>query len=133
MILSIVSMEGLLYEGEAKEVYAPGEGGELGIYDNHTPIIATLKPGEVRYVENDQMNSTYISGGILEVKNNAVVVFSDTAVRSSDLDEKKILEAKKDAERALGDHLSNEEVASTEAAIAQAIAQLRLIEKYRKG
>lgn len=132
MILSIVSVEGLLYEGNAREVYAPGEGGELGIYDNHTPIIAALKQGEVRYIEERETNSIYISGGLIEVKSNAVVIFSDTAVRSSDLDEKLILEAKIEAEKALGDHLSDEEVASTEAAIAQAISQLKLIEKYRK-
>jgi F0F1-type ATP synthase epsilon subunit len=40
------------------------------------------------------IESIYVSGGIVEVQPDVVTIFSDTAIRASDLNEAKALEAK---------------------------------------
>jgi F-type H+-transporting ATPase subunit epsilon len=114
-------------------VYAPGEMGELGIAPRHTPLITRLKPGDVR-VEDDhgEMQHFYVSGGMLEVQPDVVTVLADTAIRAENIDEAKALEAKRRAEDALAGQTAEFEYAKAQAELAEAIAQLRAIEKLRK-
>jgi hypothetical protein len=49
------------------------------------------KPGEVRIETDTGVESIYVSGGIVEVQPNVVTIFSDTAIRASDLNEAKLL------------------------------------------
>jgi len=58
-------------------------------------------------------------------------VLADTAIRAKDLDEAKALEAKREAEQAMVNKTSKEEVAAAEAELAGALAQLAAIRKLR--
>ncbi|MBK1647593.1 F0F1 ATP synthase subunit epsilon [Rhabdochromatium marinum] len=131
--VDIVSAEGAIHSGLAAMVYAPGEMGELGIAPRHTPLITRLKPGDVR-VEDDKggMEHFYVSGGMLEVQPDVVTVLADTAIRAQNIDEAKALEAKRRAEDALAGKTAEFEYAKAQAELAEAIAQLRAIEKLRK-
>ena len=60
-----------------------------------------------------------------------VTVLADTAIRAKDLDEVKALEAKKSAEEAMQHKSSKEEIATAEAELAIAMAQLEAIRKMR--
>jgi ATP synthase F1 epsilon subunit len=75
-------------------VFAPASTGELGIYPKHVALLSVLKPGEVRIETDTGVESIYVSGGIVEVQPDVVTIFSDTAIRTSDLNEAKALEAK---------------------------------------
>jgi F-type H+-transporting ATPase subunit epsilon len=131
--VDIVSAEGSIHSGQARMVYAPAEMGEVGIAPRHSPLITRLKPGDVRVEqENGQVEHFYVSGGILEVQPSIVTVLADTAVRAHDLDEAAALEAKRRAEDALAGHTAQFEYAKAQAELAEAIAQLRAIEKLRK-
>ncbi|MBK1700295.1 F0F1 ATP synthase subunit epsilon [Thiococcus pfennigii] len=131
--VDIVSAEGAIHSGLATMVYAPGEMGELGIAPRHTPLITRLKAGDVR-VEHDggEMEHFYVSGGMLEVQPDVVTVLADTALRARDLDEAAALEAKRRAEDALAGRSAELEYAKAQAELAEAVAQLRAIEKLRK-
>lgn len=131
--VDIVSAEGAIHSGLATMVYAPGEMGELGIAPRHTPLITRLKPGDVR-VERDggEMEHFYVSGGMLEVQPDVVTVLADTALRARDIDEAAALEAKRRAEDALAGQTAELEYAKAQAELAEAVAQLRAIEKLRK-
>ncbi len=132
MRVEIVSASEELYSGEAKMVFASASQGAVGIMPNHTPFLTTLKPGEVKVetVEGD-IQSIYVSGGILEVQPDIVTVLSDTAIRAKDLDEARALEAKEAAETALENQQEGQELATTESALAEAMAQLQMISKIR--
>ena len=131
--VDIVSAEGQVFSGPATMVFAPAEMGELGIAPRHTQLLTRLVPGEVR-IQDQQGNeqSFFVSGGMLEVQPHVVTVLSDTAVRAADLDEAAALEAKKRAEDLLADREAEIDYAKAEAELAEAIAQLRAIEKMRK-
>ncbi len=132
--VDVVSAEELIFSGLAEIVIVPGEMGELGIYPRHTPLLTRIKPGSVRIKRPDQAKEEliYVSGGMLEVQPNLVTILSDTAIRSKDLDESRALEAKQAAEESMKNRTSDLDYAQAEAELAQAIAQLRIIQQIRK-
>lgn len=131
--VDIVSAEKSLYSGIAEMVVAPGERGELGIYPRHTPLLTTLKPGTVRIKVPNQAEEVlvYVSGGILEVQPHIATILSDTAIRGVDLDEAKVLEAKRIAEDAMKSKAATLDYAQAQIELAQAVAQLATIRKVR--
>ena len=131
--VDIVSADREIFSGTANMVVVPAEMGEVGIMPRHAPMITRMKPGEVKVqVEGQDDQFFYVSGGILEIQPHLVTVLSDTALRARDLDEAKAVEAKQRAEEALSDKRSEFEAARALAEIAEAAAQLRMIEKLRK-
>ena len=133
MHLDIVSAEQEIFSGNVKNIIAAAVLGEVGIYPKHTPMITPLKPGEIKIItEEDEEKLFFISGGVLEVQPNIVTVLADTAIRGEDLDEAKASESKKRAEEMLADKSDNIDAAKALAELAQAAAQLKMIEKLRK-
>lgn len=132
--VDVVSAEESIFSGETDFAVFPGEAGELGIYPRHAPLLTRIRPGTVRIKkpDGDDYELVYVSGGMLEVQPNLITVLADTAVRAADLDEAKALEAKKHAEEALRNRSSEIDYATAEAELAEAIAQLRAIDKLRK-
>tara|TARA_B100001559_G_scaffold240390_1_gene203402 strand:- start:1390 stop:1800 length:411 start_codon:yes stop_codon:yes gene_type:complete len=133
MHLDIVSAEEKIFSGNVKNIIAAAMMGEVGIYPKHTPMITPLKPGEVKIItEEDEEKLFFISGGVIEVQPDIVTVLADTAIRGEDIDEAKAEESKKRAEEALADKSDNIDAAKALAELAQAAAQLKVIEKIRK-
>ncbi len=131
--VDIVSAEGAIHSGKAAMVYAPAEMGEVGIAPRHTQMITRLKPGDIRVeAENGEMEHFYVSGGVLEVQPHVVTVLADTAIRAHDLDEAAALESKRKAEDAIAGQVAEFEYAKAQAELAEAVAQLRAIERLRK-
>ncbi|MDD9812484.1 MAG: F0F1 ATP synthase subunit epsilon [Gammaproteobacteria bacterium] len=131
--VEIVSAEEEIWSGEGSMVFAPGELGELGIAPKHTPLVTRLKPGDVRVQQEDGGEQFFfISGGLLEVQPHLVTVLSDTAIRADDLDQAAAEAAQKRAEEAIRDQTSAMEYAQAKAELANAVAQLRAIEKLRE-
>jgi F-type H+-transporting ATPase subunit epsilon len=131
--VEVVSAEEQIYSGEAEFVVLPGMMGELGIYPRHTPLFTQIKPGAVRIKVPNQAQEefVFIAGGFLEVQPNVVTVLADTAIRAKDLDEKAALEAKRAAEEAMQNKTSKEEIATAEAELSVAMAQLEAIRRLR--
>jgi|TARA_S200000501_G_scaffold366807_1_gene402240 F-type H+-transporting ATPase subunit epsilon len=133
MHLDIVSAEEEIFSGNVKNIIAAAMMGEVGIYPKHTPMITPLKPGEIKIItEQDEEMLFFISGGVIEVQPDIVTVLADTAIRGEDLDEAKAEESKKRAEEALADKSDNIDAAKALAELAQAAAQLKMIETIRK-
>ena len=132
--IDIVSAEEEIHSGTASVVYAPAQMGEVGIYPRHAPLLAQLKPGEVR-VETPEGEELFffVSGGLLEVQPHVVTILADTAIRARDLDEAQALEAEKRARKSMQDATGDIEFAKAKAELAQQMAQLRAIQNLRKN
>lgn len=131
--VDIVSAEGEIFSGEASMVFAPAVMGEIGIAPRHAPLLTTLKPGEVRVqTPGGEEQFFFVSGGALEIQPHLVTVLADTALRAKDLDEAAALQAKQRAEEALKNRGDTVQAAEMQVQLAQAMAQLRAIEKLRK-
>lgn len=129
----IVSAEQEIFSGAVSAVFAPAEMGEVGIFPQHAPLLTRLKPGDVRIRREDgEDRHFFVSGGILEVQPFMVTVLTDTVLRGEDLDEARAQQAKERAEETLRSKLSGQEAARALAELAEAAAQLRMIEELRK-
>jgi F-type H+-transporting ATPase subunit epsilon len=133
MQVEIVSAEEEIFSGEAELMIAPAEMGDVGVMPRHTPLITRLRPGEVRLqTQGEEEQFYFVSGGILEVQPHVVTVLADTAIRAKDLDEAQAREAKRRAEEALADRQSDIDYATAQARLAEAAAQLRMLEDIRR-
>ena len=75
MTVEILTPGNKLFSGEAKVVAVPAASGEMGILENHAPLITTLREGTVSI---DGGKETYdIKGGVLEVLNNNVIILAE--------------------------------------------------------
>jgi F-type H+-transporting ATPase subunit epsilon len=131
--LDVVSAEQRLFSGAVEKIQVTGSEGELGIFPGHTPLLTAIKPGMIRIVkENGQEEFIYLSGGVLEVQPDNVIVLADTAIRGQDLDEARALEAKRQAEENIHGSHGDVDYAQASAELAKAIAKLRVIELTKK-
>lgn len=132
--VDVVSAEEQIFSGLVEFVALPGEAGELGILPGHMPLMTRIKPGAVRLKlpQQSEEQLIFVAGGILEVQPGLVTVLADTAIRGSDLDEAKALEAKRLAEESLQNQSSKIDYAKAQAELAEAIAQISAINKLRK-
>ena len=79
MFLEIITPEKIIYEGEIKRIRLPGSKGLFEILRNHAPIISTLQNGTIRVIdENDRRLTWEITGGIVENKENIVIVLLES-------------------------------------------------------
>ncbi len=130
--VDIVSAEAEIFSGTAEMVFAPAEMGEVGIAPRHAPMLTRLKPGEVRIKNGNDEQHFFVSGGMLEIQPHIVTVLADTALRAKDIDETEALAAKQRAEQALSDRKDDFDYAKAQSELAQAIAQLRILQNLRK-
>ena len=130
--VDITSAEKAIFSGKMRMVVATGEEGEIGILPGHIPLLTTIKPGQIRLINNTGVEETfYISGGFLEIQPDQVTILADTVIRAEDIDEKRALEAKEKAEEILArkqlDHYTK-----ALAELSQAMAQISVLKKWRK-
>lgn len=133
MLLEIVSAERSLFSGQVCRIEVVGSMGELGIHPGHTPLLSPLVPGDVRVKYEDGTEGVfYLSGGMLEVQPKVVTILADVAERAEDLDESAALIAKEKAELALTDQQSEVDYSRALSELAEAVAQLRAIQRLRR-
>ena len=128
----IVSAREQIYDGEITMLIATGSEGEIGVLAGHTPMITLLKPGSMRLQTPDGNEEViYVSGGVLEIQPKLVTVLADTAARAHDVDEAKIIEARQKAEQMLANQSDSVQTNAALASLAESVAQLQTIRKYR--
>jgi F-type H+-transporting ATPase subunit epsilon len=132
--VSIVSAEEAIFSGEAELLVAPGETGELGILPGHAPLLTRIKAGTVKIKQPGKSEDEliYVSGGMMEVQPKALTILADTSIRAHDLDEAKVMEAKRLLEETLANNKIDVDRARTLAELAQTMAQLQAIQKLRR-
>ena len=77
-------------------VSVPGIEGNMGIMDEHVPIITFLRPGIIK-VEGNEKNNLFIISGVIEYKNNKLNILSDSIYETHKIDSKKLNELKEEA------------------------------------
>ena len=130
--IEIVSAEKAILSGEATMLIAPGKDGDLGIAPKHTPLLTTLRPGEIEVHKNDnEKEYFYVTGGILEVQPDIVTVLADSALHADELDEEAALEAKNKAEEALKGADKKEDLEQAQAQLVEAAARYNAVKKLK--
>ncbi len=129
--LEIVTPEAKTYSEDVDMVNLPGSEGDLGIYPDHVPFMTQIAAGEIGVSSNGDQQFLAVGDGFVEVTGEKVAVLTDMAVKESDIDEQAAEEARKRAEARLQEKLSDEELASVNAALAHSLAQLKVKRRNR--
>lgn len=77
MHLEIVTAEKKIFEGDVSMATFPGSDGSFQVLNNHAPLVSLLAEGLVEYKTNDKRQSVRITGGVVEVLKNKVIVLAD--------------------------------------------------------
>jgi F-type H+-transporting ATPase subunit epsilon len=134
MQLSIISPEKVIYEGEIEELIAPTVMGEIAILPHHADLLTQLSEGEMIVKHKGRDLNVAVTGGFLQIKNNAISIVADFAVRTEEIDAKKALEAQQRAEERLKrdrENMSERDFELAQAEIQKAILQLKVVRKRR--
>lgn len=129
--LKIVTPEKLMLEEDVDQVNVTTTEGQVGILPNHTALMAEIVPGEMRIKKGNKEDVLASGIGFLQMENNTLTIMTDLAVSEHDIDEKAVELAKKRAEEALEQKLSDEEYATTLAILEKSIAQLKIKRRHR--
>jgi F-type H+-transporting ATPase subunit epsilon len=114
--VEVLTPEGEVWSGEARQVSTRSEVGELGILANHAPLLAALRPTELRlYLSENDVKRYAQAHGWLQVYGNRARLLLEEAIAPEDLDGGTLKEQLSDAER----RLSESEEGSADHARAQ--------------
>ncbi|HET8815376.1 MAG TPA: ATP synthase F1 subunit epsilon [Solirubrobacterales bacterium] len=102
--VEVLTPEGEVWSGEARQVSTRTEVGELGILANHAPLLAALRPTELRLHVSDSETKRYAQAhGWLQIYGNRARLLLEEAVPPEELDSGTLKEQLSDAEHRLSD------------------------------
>lgn len=99
--LLVVAHDRRLLDVECDEIQVPGSEGTLGILPGHTPLIATLRVGEVMYRQGKIEHFVALSEGFVEVAGDVVTVLTESAELPQEIDVEAARREAAEAEREL--------------------------------
>ncbi len=80
MLLEVLTPDKKVFSGEVSSVSVPGAKGSFEVLNNHAPIISTLDKGTLRIKAKEGNQEMQISGGVIEVLSNKVVVLVESVL-----------------------------------------------------
>ena len=76
--VEIISPDQTILKQEANEVTIPSYEGQMGILNNHIPLITFLRPGIIT-IKTDVEKKFYVEEGTVEFSNNNLLILTSTA------------------------------------------------------
>jgi F-type H+-transporting ATPase subunit epsilon len=102
--VEVLTPEGEVFSGEVRQVSTRTAVGEVGILANHAPLLAELRPAELRLHVSDSETRRYAQAhGWLQVFGNHAKLLVEEALAPEDLDVATLKEQLTDAEQRLAE------------------------------
>lgn len=118
--VELVSVERLLWSGEATMVIARTTEGELGVLPGHAPLLGELAPGGVVRIQQEggEELTFAVHGGFLSVTEDGVSILAEIAERADEIDVSRAQQALERA-RSAGDEDDDEAAAAASRALSR--------------
>ena len=125
LALTVVTRERRIVDASVDEVILPASDGEIGVLPGHTPLLATLKIGQLRYRTGTKVERLVISWGFAEVLSDRVIVLAEKGILPAEIDAATAEEDRRRAEKEMLDLSSHDpEFALVEARLEESIAMI---------
>ena len=125
--LVVVTRERKIVEADVDEVILPAYDGEIGVLPGHTPLLAMLKVGIMRYRSGGKTSSLVLTWGFAEVLPERVIVMAETARLPAEIDAAAAEQSRREAEKEMADLSSHDpEFAVVEARLEESVAMINL-------
>ena len=128
--LDIITPERTVLSTQAVSVSAPGVEGGFQVLFQHAPLLSALEIGPVTVRSADGTEQVYAtSGGVLEVRDNKVLLLLETAERLPDIDVQRAEAARDRAQQRLAHRTPDLDIIRAEASLHRALNRLRTMRK----
>jgi len=103
MQVDIVTPEKVLFsEKDISMVTIPGIEGQMGILDDHLPVVTFLRPGVIN-IEQNENRYFFTTGGVVDFKNNSLSILCQEVFDIKDLSDNQINKLKEKANKKIED------------------------------
>jgi len=130
--LEIVTPLEIAVSEDVEMVTLPAIEGQMGVYPAHVRVITQIEPGEIIVQANGQERFLAVGEGLVEITPTGVSIVTDMAIPAEKIDEAKAEEARARAAARLHEKISDEEVATVNAALVRSLAQLQVKRRRRR-
>ena len=136
--LHIYSADDVFFEGKATLVVVPTDNGQIGVQANHRNEVMAVVPGMMKYLpsEGGMPSDSYtkdgkpllasVSGGMIRIENNDVLILVESAERPEDIDEARARQEEVAAKEAMLKAKGSKDYAMGEATLRRAVNRLRV-------
>lgn len=133
MQLTLATPERKLYENtEILKLVVPTMQGEITVLPQHVPLMSSLSRGEMQVqLADKQIEAVFVSGGVIQVVDNFINILANVAEKAHEIDEAATEEAIRRAQLQAQEKVENVDMADIQAKLANDIARLKLISKYK--
>jgi F-type H+-transporting ATPase subunit epsilon len=129
--LEIVTPDRSLVREEVDEVQVPGAEGYFGVLPGHTPLLATLKVGELWFRVGQEKHFLAIAGGFAEVLPDRVTILAQVAERAQEIDLSRAEAARKRAEDRLAQRPADFDFERARVALMKSLVRLQVAARAR--
>jgi F-type H+-transporting ATPase subunit epsilon len=84
--LTVVTRDRKIVDTQVDEVILPATDGEIGVLPGHTPLLATLRIGQLRYRTGSKIERLVLSWGFAEVLPDRVIVLAERGFLPGEID-----------------------------------------------
>jgi F-type H+-transporting ATPase subunit epsilon len=125
--LNVVTRERKIIDAQVDEVILPASDGEIGVLPGHTPLLALLRIGQLRYRTGTKVERLVISWGFAEVLPDRVIVLAERGYLPTEIDRAAAEQERVTAEKEIAYLSSHDpEFAVVEARLEESIAMINV-------
>lgn len=119
----IATADGVVCDAMASYVLVPLTDGDVGIMANHAAMIGALREGVVKYVTEGEEHYAAVSGGVVSVADNELILLARTAEKAETIDLARAQASEKRARARIDSKNSNIDLKRAELSLHRAIAR----------
>lgn len=97
LIFSLVAPERELFHGEVDQVDVPGTEGNFGVLPRHAPVMAMIRPGPLRILNDGAERRIFVNGGFADVTPAGLTILAEEAIDLAEIDTATVEQHLKDA------------------------------------
>lgn len=132
----IITLSGVKFDEEVYEIQLPTPDGQIGIFQNHMPLVSLAVPGliAIRRNEHDateKMEYFATDGGVIEILDNTVRILADEAVSAEEIHEESAKKALAVAKEALANAKDQVSIEKAQSMVDRQAVRLN-IAKYKR-
>ncbi len=129
--VEIVTPRRELFNGDVQMITLPGVSGQMGVMGQHVPLLTTLDIGEiVLHRPGEEPDYIAVSGGVVEVRPDKVIVLARAAERADEIDIARAEAAMRRAQEAIA-HRPPTEHPPVELALRRSQVRLKVAQRRR--
>lgn len=123
----------VLSQTDIVRITLPTKSGEITVLPNHASLMSALGLGEIEIeTESGEVIPVFVDGGTVQVDSNEVEILANVAERAEELDEARIVEAQRRAQKLLEEQPIDVDLAQVEASLKRELTKQKLVKKYQR-